>query len=80
MLVYLTFFKKKGILHYTGEDSLQTADELSGVYKRLDPVKALTYKNVHNIGEGLAICNTNMFRNIFKLLAESAGLGKAKIL
>lgn len=46
MLAFISFFKKNVITHYTGKNVLQTAEELLGMYKRSESVKALTHKHV----------------------------------
>ena len=57
MLTFIEFFKKHGIAKYEGENVLVAAEQLLGVCKRLDAVKALTEEHVHDILTGLSIVN-----------------------
>jgi hypothetical protein len=44
-----------------------------------DADKALTKECSNGMSTGLGVCNTNRFKNIFKLMTEQAGLGNTII-
>ena len=75
MLTFIEFFKKHGIAKYEGENVLVAAEQLLGVCKRLDAVKALTEEHVHDILTGLSIVNNSRFKSMYKLMAEQSDLG-----
>ena len=75
MLTFIEFFKKHGIAKYEGENVLVAAEQLLGVCKRLDAVKALTEEHVHDILTGLSIVNNSRFKSMYKLMIEQSDLG-----
>ncbi|MCP2504621.1 MAG: hypothetical protein NLN65_04940, partial [Candidatus Poseidoniaceae archaeon] len=75
MLVFLKLFKAKGLARYTGENVLVASTELTGICRRLSTADALTEEHVHGVLTGLGICGNNMFREMFRLLAQAADLG-----
>jgi hypothetical protein len=73
-LTFIGFFKKNGIAKYDGENMLLTAEQLLGVCKRLNTVKALAEEHVHENLTRMRIVNNNRFKNRYKLTAEHSDL------
>ena len=80
MLDFIDIFKTKGLANYAAENVLQASEELSGVCKRLDAVRALTDEHVFDVCLGMSICKNTRFHEMFKLLAQKADLGETQIL
>lgn len=74
MQKFLDIFKRNGVSRYSGENVLVVADEITGICKRLDAVKALTDENVLDVLSGLCICTNKRFRDTFTLLRTNAEL------
>jgi hypothetical protein len=59
MQKFLDIFKRNGVSRYSGENVLVVADEITGVCKRLDAIKALTDENVLDVLSGFVFVQTS---------------------
>ena len=80
ILNFVDLFKARGLTRYTGENMLMASEELLGVLKRLNSIKAVTDEHVHDVLHGLSICNNTRFKEMFSLLARNVDLGNVCIL
>lgn len=65
MFIFLSIFRKNGIVRYMGEHVLVLLEELLGVCRHLDAIGTLLDKHVIDILTGLTICGNFCFRNMF---------------
>jgi hypothetical protein len=80
MFKFLDIFKRNGVSRYTGENILVVSEEILGVCKRLDAIKALQEEHVTDVLSGLSICTNKRFRDMFNHLKQNAELDNLHIL
>ena len=65
MFSFLDIFKKKGVVHYMGENVLAVFEDLLVVCRYLDAIGALLDEHVVDILTGLTMCGNFCFHDIF---------------
>ena len=80
MYKFLDIFKQNDISWYSGENVLVVSEEILGVCKRLDVVKALQEEHVMDVLSGLSICTNKQFQSMFEHLKQNADLNNLHIL
>jgi len=80
MFKFLNIFKCNGVSRYTGKNMLVVSEEILGVCKWLDIVKALQEEHVMDVLSGLSIRTNKHFRDMFNHLKQNAELDNLHIL
>ena len=52
ILNFIDLFKARGLTRYTGENVLRASEELLGVLKRLNSIRAVTDEHVYDVLHG----------------------------
>ncbi len=71
MYKFLDIFKQNVMSQYSGESVLVVSEEILGLCKPLDAVKAMQEENVINVLPGLSICTNKRFQSMFEHVKQN---------